>query len=309
VKREHRERVQSAVEELGYRPNRLAQNLRRQQAHMIGVVISDVENPHFGQMVRVVENAAYQLGYRVLLCNTDENDEKQQAYLEVLAAERVLGVILSASDPDGQEISDLLNLKIPIVAFDRPVKDPRADSVLIDNIQAGRVATRHIMAAGHTRIGLLSDPGVETVRQRLQGFEDEMRLAGLQPRSVPGFSRIEGGALATEQLLRTQGDITALIAGNNLMAIGALRTIRSQALRIPDDIAFLTIDDPFWSEVVQPPLTALAQPVAQMATTLVELLMDRLETKRQEPIHRVFDFEIHVRDSCGTRQRGMGVPA
>jgi LacI family transcriptional regulator len=273
---------------------------------MIGVVVSDIENPHFTQMVRVVENMAYQLGYRVLLCNTDEDDGKQQSYLEVLAAERVLGVILAASDPNGQEISDLLNLKIPIVAFDRPVRDPRADSVVIDNVQAGRVATRHIMAAGHSRIGLLSDPGVATVVKRLQGFEEEMRLADLQPRSVPGFSRIEGGAVATEQLLRTYGDITAIIAGNNLMAIGALRTIRAHALRIPDDIAFLTIDDPFWSDIVEPPLTALAQPVAQMATTLVELLMDRLETKREEPVHRVFEFEIHVRESCGTRQKGLG---
>src|SRR5579875_2518708 len=99
VQAHYRELVLDAVEELGYKPNRVARNLRRQQAEMIGVVVSDIENPHFTEMVRAVEDAAYHLGYRVLLCNTDETAEKQRAYLDVLAAERVLGVVLSPSDP------------------------------------------------------------------------------------------------------------------------------------------------------------------------------------------------------------------
>ncbi|MEW6637580.1 MAG: LacI family DNA-binding transcriptional regulator, partial [Actinomycetota bacterium] len=126
VRPEYRERVLAAIEELGYRPNRLASNLRRRKAETIGVVVSDIENPHFTQMVRAVEDAAYRRGYRVLLCNTDEEPEKQRSYLEVLADERVLGVILSPSDPRGAEISRLLDLGIPVVTFDRTVEDPRA---------------------------------------------------------------------------------------------------------------------------------------------------------------------------------------
>jgi LacI family transcriptional regulator len=308
VKPQHRDRVQAAIEDLGYRPNRLAQNLRRQQAHMIGVVISDIENPHFAQIVRVVENAAYGLGYRVLLCNTDESADKQQAYLEVLAAERVLGVLVSASDPHGSGINQLLDLGIPLVAFDRPIFDSRADSVTVDNIGGSRLATQHLLAAGHRRIGLISDPDVETGRERIEGFEEEMRLAGLEPLSVAGHSRIEGGAVAAQQMLRTSLHVDAIIAGNNLMAIGALRAIREDGLGIPDDVAFLTFDDPFWSEVVQPPLTALAQPVEEMARTLVDLLMNRLESHSEEPIHRVFEFELRVRESCGARSTDPRTP-
>src|SRR3954467_5258673 len=117
----YRRRVTRAVEELNYRPNRLARNLRIQRTTTIGVVVSDIENPHFTQMVRAVEDAAFRRGYRVLLCNTDENPEKQKAYLQVLAAERVLGVLISPSDPAGEEISELIELGIPVIAFDRSV--------------------------------------------------------------------------------------------------------------------------------------------------------------------------------------------
>ena len=123
----YRTRVLRAVEELDYRPNVLARNLRRQRTATIGVVVPDIENPHFGELVRSVEDQAFDAGYRVLVCNTDETPEKQRAYLEALIDERVLGVIISPSDPGGEQISRLLDLRIPIVACDREVTDPRAD--------------------------------------------------------------------------------------------------------------------------------------------------------------------------------------
>ena len=153
-----RERVLQAVAELDYRPNRLGRNLRQQNSETLGVVVSDIENPHFTQMVRAVEDAAYGRGFRVLLCNTDEMAEKQRAYLEVLAAERVLGVILAPSDPAGEEIGRLLDLGIPVVAFDRVVGDPRADAVIVDNAEGSRRATEHLIRAGHERIGFVSGP-------------------------------------------------------------------------------------------------------------------------------------------------------
>ena len=301
VQAEYRARVLRVIEEMGYRPNRLARNLRRQKAEMIGVVVADIENPHFTEMVRAVEDVSYRLGYRVLLCNTDENPEKQRSYLDVLASERVLGVILSPSNPVGEEIGNLLDLGIPLIAFDRPVQDPRADAVVTDNVSAGRTATTHLLALGHTCIGFIGSPEIETVADRLSGYEGAMRAAGLQPRSAPGFSRIEGGAAATAQLLDEDDAPTALIVGNNLMAIGALRTLHSRGIGIPGQVALVAIDDPFWAEIVEPPLTALAQPVRQMAETIVDLLIHRLTVGQGQPRRLVFDFELRVRDSCGAR--------
>jgi len=305
VKAPHRERVLRAIDELDYRPNLLARNLRRQKAGMIGVLVSDIENPHFTAMVRAVEDATYRLGYRVLLCNTDESADKQRAYLEMLAAERALGVILAPSDPAGKEIETVLDLGIPIVAFDRPVDDPRADAVVADNLDAGRQATAYLLAAGHARIGFIGDPGVETCVARQAGYEGAMRAAGLPSRVTDGRSRIAGGAEATEELVRDEATeelvrdeaTTALVVANNLMAIGALRVLRARGLRVPDRMSMVAIDDPFWAAIVEPPLTVLAQPVRQMAERVVALLLERIETGRMDGRRDVFACDLIERES------------
>jgi DNA-binding LacI/PurR family transcriptional regulator len=298
-----RERVRAAVAELGYRPNRLARNLRRQTAEMIGVVVADIENPHFTQMVRAVEDAAYSRGYRMLLCNTDEQADKQGAYLDMLAGERVSGVILSPSDPDGRELGDLLDLGIPIVAFDRPITDPRADSVVSDGEGAARIATEHLLAAGHRGVAFIGGRrGVETAEARRSGYEGAMRAAGLELREADGEFRIEPAIAATEQLLERDGEVTAMVIANNLMAIGALKALARSGRRVPEDVAIVALDDPFWAELVQPPLTVLAQPVRTMADAAMRLLLERIERSRSEPRHERFTFELRLRGSSGTER-------
>ena len=168
----YRERVLRTVEELGYRPNRLGRYLRLQRAETIGIVVSDVENPHFTEMVRKVEDAAYRRGWRVLLCNTDEKADKQRSYLEVLSDERVSGVILSTTNPEGAEIAQLLDSGIPVVAFDRTVDDSRADAIVSASGSAARLATEHLLRSGHRRLGFVGGPiNTETGADRLEGYE------------------------------------------------------------------------------------------------------------------------------------------
>jgi LacI family transcriptional regulator len=297
VRPESAARVTAAIAELGYRPNRLARNLRRQSAQMIGVVVSDIENPHFSEAVRALEDAAYRQGFRVLLCNTDEKPEKQRAYLEMLAGERVAGVILSPSDAAGAEIAELLDLRIPVVALDRSVADARADSVVSGGERGARRATEHLLAAGRRSVAFVGGlPGVETADERRAGYEAAMRAAGLPPREADGGFRIEGGRRAAEELLDAEG----LVVANNLMAIGVLQALVEHGRRVPDDMALVALDDPFWAGLVRPPLTVLAQPVRAMAGAAMRLLLDRIEGGRREPRHEVFEFELRVRGSCGT---------
>lgn len=292
-----RTRVLTAISDLGYRPNQVARNLRQQKAAMIGLVIGDIENSFFTEMVRAVEDAAFELGYRVLLCNTDENADKQSAYLGVMVAERVLGVILTPSSPDAREIGELLDLGIPLVAFDRTIGDPRADSVTTNNEEAARLATQYLLDYGYRRIALISSTEIQTGLQRLAGYEQAMRSAGLRPQSAPGFSRVEGGRTATEQLMWGPDPPEALIAGNGLTCIGALKALQAGRFSVPKDVALVMIDDPFWAELVHPPVTALAQPIKAMAQAMVDLLVDRLKTGRVAAQHRVFEFELKVRAS------------
>lgn len=302
-----RQRVLDAIAELNYRPSRIASNLRRRQrARMIGVLVSDIENPHFAELVRAIEDVASQSGYRVLLCNTDEREEKQDDYLSVLVAERVAGVILSPTNPAAPGISELLDHGTAVVAVDRSVTDPRADAVLVDNVAGTAAATEHLLDGGHTQVGFVGGPPhVETAVLRRVGYERAMREAGLAPCAVDGSFRIEGGEEATERLLAS-GSFSALVTANNLITIGALRALRARELRVPESVALVAVDDPFWSELVEPPLTTLAQPVRQLAETAVSLLLERLEGERWESKRLVLDFTLRVRGSCGLSARDDG---
>ena len=299
VQPQFRERVLRAMKELEYKPNRLASNLRHQKSAMIGVVISDVANPHFAQLVRAIEDIAYLQGYRVLVCNTDERAEKQHAYLEVLAAERVAGVMISPVDLLDQELEEILALGIPLIALDREIRDPRADAVLMNNVEGAHRATQLLIATGHQRIGLVAGTvDIQSGAERLMGYELAMREAGLEAHVVRSLSTAEQGASAVEHLLEQPLVPTALVVANNLLAEGVCKTLRQRGLRIPEQMALVVIDDPTWAELVEPPLTALAQPIQQLAASAVALLLERITEQRQEPKRIVLEFEVHLRCSC-----------
>lgn len=305
VRQSTREQVLKVINELGYRPNRVASNLRRQQVQMIGVVISDVENPHFTQMVRAVEDTAYLKGYLVLLCNTDEDPAKQREYLGVLAAERVAGAIISPTDASAPEISALIDQGACVVAYDRAVADRRADAVLAANVDGARLGAEHLIGGGHTRVGFVGGPaGIETADERLLGYRQAMSNAGLQPVVAYGDFRLEGGRRAAKELL--EDGATALLVANNLMGVGVLQAIREAGLRIPSDVALVSIDDPPWAELTDPPLTTLAQPVRVMAGAAVELLLQRLQGGRKRRRHQLFDFELCHRGSCCPKEARGG---
>jgi LacI family transcriptional regulator len=297
----NRKAVVAAINELGYRPNRTASNLRRQQAQMIGVVISDIQNPHFTELVRAVEDAAFLRDYRVLLCNTDEDPAKQRHYLRVLTEERVAGAILSLTEPHAPEISELIDHGTSVVAYDRSVSDRRADAVLSANASGARSGTDHLIERGHRRIGFIGGPeGIETAVERLLGYKQALSAARLRPLVAVGDYRSEGGARATRELL--DNGATALLVANNLMAVGALDAIKEAGLRVAEDVALVSVDDPPWAKLTDPPLTTLGQPVRAMAETAVELLLGRLEGTRKRRKQQVFEFEMHHRGSCCSPQ-------
>jgi LacI family transcriptional regulator len=302
---ELRERVRAAVAQLGYRPSRLARNLRRQQMDAIGIVVPDIENPHFAEMVRIIEVHALAHGHRVLVCNTDEDGDRQAACLRMLADERVSGIVLSPSDPAGS-IDQLRDLNIPVVAIDRALKHDATDAVVADNVPAVQAATQRLIDAGHRSIafvGGLSE--VETGSERQEGYLAAIESAGLRPvLANGGFRRDAARAAVAELLARKDEPVSALMVANNLMALGAMWAVRDAGLRVPDDIAMIAVDNPPWAELLDPPLTVLGQPIRVMATMAIELLMRRLQGERFAPVREVLPLELIVRRSCGTT--GLG---
>jgi LacI family transcriptional regulator len=297
---ELQQRVRDAVSELGYRRNMLARNLRRQRLDAIGVIVSDIENPHFSEIVKVIEEEGFRLGYRVVVCATNESAEKQSAYLRMLADERVAGVIISPSDPEGAEVGELLDAGIPVVAIDREVSDGRADTVIVDNVRGLIDATQLLIDAGHTSIAYIGGRrGVETSSERLAGYQQAMRRAGLRPWAVGGEFRIDGGQAATRRLLESAEPPTAVVVGNNLMTLGVLKAAHDLGVDIPDELALVAVDDPYWAEFVSPPITTVAQPVTAMARAATSILLSRLEGDESPPMRSVHSMGLIVRASSG----------
>jgi LacI family transcriptional regulator len=302
VRPESAARVLAAVAELDYRPNLIASNLRRKKTAKIGVVVPDIENPHFSQSIRIFEEIASREGFRVLLCNTEDQPEKQRDYLHVLADERVEGIILVPVRSDGTEIAGNVDRGIPLLAYDRPVDDPRADAVIADNFEGARRATELLIDAGHQRIGFVS--GIAALKpgaDRLAGYEAAVLAHGLTPFVADGEFSVELARAATVELLRRPGGVSGLVVGSNLMTIGAQRAIRALDVRVPEELALVGIDDPWWAELLEPPMTTVAQPVRRMAETAVNLLFERIAGTRTQPRCVVFGFELRIRQSCGTR--------
>lgn len=303
VSTEVRQRVRDSIAELGYRPNRIARSLRRQSSETIGVIVSDIENPHFTKAVRTIESAAYEQGYRVVLCNTDESGEKQKAYLEVLAGEQVTGIILAPAVADDPTIGQMLDLGIPIVAFDRTVNDERADAVLADNVTAAILATRHLIDRGRKHIGFIAGrPEIRTGLDRLLGYEQAIRESGREPIIGEGGFRLELARQATADLIASHPEMDGLVVANNLMAIGAGEALRAANKIVPDDIAVVGIDDPPWAALVSPAMTTLAQPTQTMATMAFDLLVGRIRKERTLPREMIYQFDIRVRESCGSKR-------
>jgi LacI family transcriptional regulator len=298
---ELRDRVHDAVRDLGYRPNGLARNLRKQATMVLGVVISDVTNPFFTSMVRGVEDHAQAEDYSVVLANTDEDLVKEQRYLEVAAAEHMAGVVLSPASSRRTDLSVLVRHGIPVVTVDRLLRGADLDSIVIDNHQAAREATEHLAKQGCRRIAFISGPSTTTTgERRLAGYRAALRQAGLEEDRnlvVRADYRIEGGHRATTELLGGAARPDALLVSNNLMALGALQVLRELRIRVPDDLCFASFDNVAWARAMHPTLTVVEQPTYEIGRAAAELLLARIREPDRDSQHVVLPASLVVGES------------
>jgi LacI family transcriptional regulator, galactose operon repressor len=272
-------RVLSAAAELGYQPNGPARNLRRQQTAVLALIVSDVENPFFTSIARGVEDVAQAAGYSVVLCNSDENPEKERRYIDVAIQERVAGVVLSPTGT-ATNVDVLTGRGTPLVAVDRALQDAAADMVLVDTRQAAMQATSHLIDQGYERVGCITGPaGVPTADDRLAGYRDATRAAKRRY-SVKCVRRTEfradGAHEATVDLL-TQGDRPdALLVANSTQAIGVLSALSELDLELGTDIGVVAFDDAPWAPLTSPPLSVVSQPAYDIGRVAAELLMARI---------------------------------
>lgn len=279
-------RVLAAARELGYQPNGPARNLRRQEAAVLALIISDVENPFFTAIARGVEDVAHTVGYSVVLCNSDEDAEKERRYVEVAIQERAAGVIVSPTAV-ATSVDSLVRRGTPVVAVDRPLPSRGCDTVLVDTRVAARQATTHLIEQGYERIGCVTGPtGVRTADDRLAGYRDALKAAGRRG-STRLVRRTEfkaaGAEKAASDLLDSGERPDALLVANSAMAIGVLAAMRTHDLRAGGDVGIVAFDDVPWTGLVDPPLTVVAQPAYEIGTVAAQLLLARIADHTRTP--------------------------
>lgn len=311
VDRERQRRVLSAIEELGYRRDGVARNLRRGSTKVWGLVISDIENPFFTSLVRGVQDQADKEGYSVILLNSDEDLNKEARCLTLMVEERVAGAILSPVSETESAIDLLVSAGTPTVMVDRRVRDLEADTVIVDNVLGAYEGTMHLLAAGHRRVACISGPtGSTTGLNRLNGY-----LRALEETELPverelirttDFKR-EGGYRATLDLFRQNPLPDAVIVMNNLMTEGALHALRELGLRVPQDVALVGFDDLSWATLVEPRLTTIAQPVRELGRAAAELLGRRCRGETLGfPAEVTLAPTLQIRESSGPRPPSPG---
>jgi LacI family transcriptional regulator len=306
-----RERVQAAMRELDYTPNAAARMLTLKRSHTIGLIVSDIRNPFFASVARGVEDVAQELGYTLVLCNSDENAARETACLSALETRAVDGVLLASAGVADEHLARLVRAGFPIVLVDRDLPELGAPAVLLDNEGAAHAAVSHLIARGHRHIAMLSGrAAISTTTERVAGYRRALREANIEVDDrfvISGESTSEGGACATNAVLDLAEPPSAIFSGNNLMSIGALQTIAQRGLLVPHDVALVGFDDfPFpWSDAFRPHLTTIAQPTYELGRRAAELLVHRLKRGLSSlPAERVvLDGKLVVRESSGALRR------
>jgi LacI family transcriptional regulator len=323
---ETRDRVFAAARELGYRPSGVARSLRQRATRTLGLIVTDIENPFFPQLVRAVEDAARELGYAILLCNADDDPERESAYLDLLVDRWVDGVVIAASSLGGRHREWLADAQLPIVLVNSTDLEIGLSSIASDNHSGGMLAAQHLVGLGHERFGLIAAPprNIDSP-DRLAGARDALLAAGIVDDEVlVAFDEagVGGGERAAASILGRDPRVTALVAYNDLMAIGAMRAVRAAGLRIPSDVSVVGFDNVDLSAYVDPPLTTIAQATSEMgrwavtqlaseladrATARATGLAERMESGAVIPTHVVLPVRLEIRGSTGPAPRAASI--
>jgi len=296
-----RRRVLEAVKALDYRPDLAARRLRSRRTDTIGLVVADLRNPFFTEVSRAVEDLAYERRMRLILCNTDENPEREASYLELMQDENVSGVILA---PSRRLLSGFRagEYSFPLVLVDRCDPDTVADAVVLDNIEAARLLTTHMIENGHRRILFLHGASSATGRQRLEGYAAAMAAHGLASEAV-GVAPVADRSREVARVLLAQPSLPdAVLASSGLILLGLTQALRDAGRSVPGDVAMAGFDDLPWTRLVEPGVTVIAQPTYGIGRAAAELLLQRI-SEPDKPVRRVvLRGELVVRGSSAARR-------
>ena len=298
-----RVKILKAIKELKYQPSRVAKRLRSKSmsGNLLGVLIPDIDNPFYVDVLRGIEDVAYKNNYAIIMCNFGQDEKKEKLYLEILQSESIDGLIAAPAREDDPQLKKMVKDGLPVVCVDRGLTDIDVDVVLVDNVRGAFSAVDHLAKSGYKRIAYIAGlPSIPSSRYREKGYREALAVNGLlvdDDLIKYGNSKHESGVELCSELLNLENPPDAVFTGNNLITLGALETIHRMRLKIPQDIAIVGFDDMYWSNSLNPPLTAVRQPAVEIGKRAGELLIQRINDPQRPTIQMMLNAELMKRSS------------
>lgn len=294
-----------AVDKLHYRPNQLAVGLVKKRTDTIGLIISDVSNVFFSNLAKGVEDECRKKGWNLILCNTNDQHERDLSYIQVLADKGVDGILFCMSqDSDKKKAREsirlLQKLKLPFIMIDRFLEEASCCSVTVDHKMGGYAAAKYLLELGHKRIGCVAGPlKLEDSRDRLIGYKKALEESGISYQKelvYEGSYSRETGTKAVDYLL--DHGVTAIFTFNDMAAYGAYNRLRQKGIKVPEEISLVGYDDIFFSEILDVPLTTVRQPIYDMGVEAVKQLVGEVESGETSQKCITFQPALIVRESA-----------
>jgi LacI family transcriptional regulator, kdg operon repressor len=298
-----KKRIEDAIQELDYRPNIVARSLKQKSTSTIGVIVANILHSFSTQVIRAIEDLCYEYDFQIIVCNADDDPEKEKKYIEMLRAKQLDGIILFPTGDNVDIYNEMVAEQYPIVFVDRWVSDMPVPTVMLDNEKAAELAVQHFIDKGYEHIGVITNTirNVAPRMERISGYKKTLQNNGILIKEEfiksLAISDIQTGL---DEMLHQDPPIQAILAGNDLTMMEILKYTKTHQLSIPKDLAIIGIDDLSFAGFYEPAITVVAQPALEIGNRAAELVLSKIQKNEQEETNGVYRFEptLIIRNSC-----------
>ncbi|WP_079476739.1 LacI family DNA-binding transcriptional regulator [Marinococcus halophilus] len=308
-----KKRILKIIEEVGYHPSMVASALTGKHTHTIGLVIPDIANPFFAELARSVEDTGHANGYSVVICNTDNDPEKEVQYLWWLNQKKVDGVVLGTGMHNMKALKEFMEQNIPVVLVSRDIPTLSVSTVLVDDFRGGYVAAQHLLELNHRKALLLvGDLDNSSEQNRLKGFcaaFEEAETDKDNIKIIEGLMTTQQAAQAVKDALEKDSTVSSAFALTDFLAIGGIQGAREAGKNVPEHFSVVGFDDTFIAVLSYPPLTTISQPIVEMGEIVTQTLVDQIKGKKQSSRTIILTPDIKIRKTTANNTMSMQEPA
>ena len=307
ISQDTQQRIIAYAKEHNYVPNQLARGLSRGKSETIGLIIPNISDTFYAKIAGFIEKKAQNLGYTVIFSSSNENPKKESELIQSMLNRQVEGLIIASTQQNLKEIQALKAGNFPFVLIDRHYPESDTDYVVVDNFGGFKIATEHLLSLGRRRTGLVTlKPGLEAIRQRLLGYQDALNSFNIKPtkelvKELSSENYKEEMNLAIEELLKLPNAVDSIVFSTHYLTALGLRELKKFGIKVPQEVAIVSFEELSAFDLVDPPITSVIQPAADIGNFAVDILMNKIEGNNPTMNdRRVLDTKLEIRRSCGT---------